>query len=88
MPADRKAPVMLLPDSRVRMHRCRCGHDREAHEHYRRGSDCCQCACRRWRSVAWWEARRRAVKGAQVAGVCVAVVVVVAIAVVAFAPGQ
>jgi hypothetical protein len=22
---------------------CRCGHPREAHEHYRRGSDCGEC---------------------------------------------
>jgi len=79
---------MLLPDSRVRMHRCRCGHDREAHEHYRRGSDCCQCDCQRWRSVAWWKARRRAVRVARVAGAGVAFLVVAAMAVAAFARGQ
>ncbi len=79
---------MLLPDSRVRLHRCRCGHDREAHEHYRRGSDCCQCDCRRWSSVAWQKARRRAVKGAKVAGVCAAALVCLAMLVVALAPGQ
>ena len=30
---------------------CRCGHPREAHEHYRRGSDCAACAgaCARFR---------------------------------------
>jgi hypothetical protein len=31
---------------------CVCGHAREAHEHYRRGSDCSLCgaaACRRFR---------------------------------------
>jgi hypothetical protein len=30
------------------MRRCRCGHDRAAHRHYRPGSDC-YCGCRRWR---------------------------------------
>jgi hypothetical protein len=31
---------------------CVCGHAREAHEHYRAGTDCALCpdaACRRWR---------------------------------------
>jgi hypothetical protein len=31
---------------------CRCGHERRAHEHYRRGSDCAICKpgiCRRYR---------------------------------------
>ena len=28
---------------------CRCGHDRNAHAHYRKGSDCALCGCRRWR---------------------------------------
>jgi hypothetical protein len=27
---------------------CRCGHDRMAHRHYRRGSDCALCDCGRW----------------------------------------
>lgn len=27
---------------------CRCGHGRQAHEHYRRGSDCALCTCRRF----------------------------------------
>jgi hypothetical protein len=32
---------------------CTCGHDRAAHRHYRRGSDCASCAigeCPRYRS--------------------------------------
>jgi hypothetical protein len=27
---------------------CRCGHDRLAHEHYRKGSECALCECPRW----------------------------------------
>lgn len=29
--------------------RCRCGHRRSAHEHYRLGSDCALCRCNRFR---------------------------------------
>jgi hypothetical protein len=29
---------------------CACGHDRQAHRHYRRGTDCALCDCQRWRS--------------------------------------
>lgn len=28
---------------------CRCSHEKAAHEHYRRGSDCAQCGCDRYR---------------------------------------
>lgn len=34
---------------------CECGHPREAHEHYRKGTDCSLCpgnACVRFRPVA------------------------------------
>lgn len=34
---------------------CVCGHAREAHEHYRRGSDCALCGaatCGRYRAAA------------------------------------
>jgi hypothetical protein len=27
---------------------CSCHHDRDAHRHYRPGSDCALCECRRW----------------------------------------
>jgi hypothetical protein len=27
---------------------CRCGHVRDTHEHYRRGTDCAVCDCRRY----------------------------------------
>jgi hypothetical protein len=27
---------------------CRCGHDKDAHEHYRRGTDCGGCGCERF----------------------------------------
>ncbi|TDO18476.1 hypothetical protein EV580_1663 [Mycobacterium sp. BK086] len=28
---------------------CKCGHDRPAHEHHRRGTDCALCECNRFR---------------------------------------
>ena len=28
---------------------CRCGHGKQTHEHYRRGSDCALCGCDRYR---------------------------------------
>jgi hypothetical protein len=34
-----------------RSYRCRCGHLRNAHTHYRRGSDCGLCGCPRFRPV-------------------------------------
>jgi hypothetical protein len=44
---------------------CRCGHDAEAHEHYRPGSDCGACGaaqCGRFRALGrrrWPRLRRR-----------------------------
>lgn len=44
---------------------CRCGHDKDLHTHYRRGSDCAICPCpkfrRQWlrsspRRVEWEQA--------------------------------
>ncbi len=32
---------------------CVCGHSRENHEHYRRGSDCSSCGCRQYRKRSW-----------------------------------
>jgi hypothetical protein len=34
--------------------RCTCGHERDAHQHYRRGTPCAQCGCARWRPRRWW----------------------------------
>jgi hypothetical protein len=28
---------------------CSCGHGKQAHEHYRRGTDCALCTCARYR---------------------------------------
>jgi hypothetical protein len=28
---------------------CSCGHGKQAHDHYRRGSDCSLCPCQRYR---------------------------------------
>jgi hypothetical protein len=33
---------------------CQCGHDRDAHSHYRRGSECALCECARWSPPGWW----------------------------------
>jgi hypothetical protein len=35
---------------------CVCGHERKAHQHYRRGTDCALCDCKRWR--LWWNFRQ------------------------------
>ncbi|MDQ1715191.1 MAG: hypothetical protein QOC60_1136 [Frankiaceae bacterium] len=40
-------PFMTAPDV------CRCGHGREAHEHYRAGNECALCDCRNYRT-SWW----------------------------------
>jgi hypothetical protein len=33
----------------LHLHRaCSCGHGKDAHEHYRRGSDCSACGCTRY----------------------------------------
>ena len=37
--------------------RCWCGHDREAHTHYRSGTDCALCTCQRWAPPRWWRLR-------------------------------
>lgn len=38
--------------------RCKCGHDRSAHEHYRKGSECALCPadhpCSGFRPTTWW----------------------------------
>lgn len=39
---------------------CACGHSKEAHEHYRTGSDCSGCECRRYRRRAPNATRRTA----------------------------
>jgi hypothetical protein len=33
--------------------RCTCGHARQAHRHYRPGSDCSRCGCGRWTWKGW-----------------------------------
>ena len=39
-------PTLLLRDPKS----CRCGHERVSHEHYRSGTDCALCVCRRFRA--------------------------------------
>lgn len=44
-------PRMLhLPSRRPRD--CTCGHAAQAHEHYRRGTDCALCSCAKFRAGA------------------------------------
>ncbi|WP_205472207.1 hypothetical protein [Nocardioides sp. SYSU D00038] len=38
---------------------CRCGHASEAHQHYRRGTDCAACECRRFRMTVTLVRRQR-----------------------------
>jgi hypothetical protein len=33
---------------------CTCGHEKDAHQHYRRGTPCALCGCARWRPRRWW----------------------------------
>lgn len=40
-----------------RSYRCRCGHLRNAHQHYRKGTDCGLCGCPRFRAVISRSAR-------------------------------
>jgi hypothetical protein len=44
---DVVGPSVAPPAAQVKP--CRCGHGRQAHEHYRRGSDCALCGCGRYR---------------------------------------
>ena len=43
------APAAVLIGTTLRHanHPCACGHHRDAHQHYRPGSDCALCDCRR-----------------------------------------
>ncbi len=36
---------------------CWCGHDRDAHTHYRSGTECALCTCQRWAPPRWWRLR-------------------------------
>lgn len=40
------------PDRSAAGQLCRCGHQRDAHSHYRKGSDCALCPCPRFR-IDW-----------------------------------
>jgi hypothetical protein len=47
LPACRSAGMPLLRRT-GRFPACRCGHQPDAHRHYRPGSDCGLCKCPRW----------------------------------------
>ena len=32
----------------------RCGHGKDAHGHYRTGSECALCGCAKWGRLWWW----------------------------------
>lgn len=42
---------------RWRSVQCWCGHYREAHAHYRYGTECGLCGCQRWAPPPWWRLR-------------------------------
>jgi hypothetical protein len=44
------ARLLRLPSRGPRA--CRCGHQANAHEHYRRGTDCALCTCPKFRAGA------------------------------------
>lgn len=49
---------------RLRALQCWCGHDRDAHEHYRYGTECALCRCQRWAPLRrWWRVSRLASGG-------------------------
>jgi len=54
-PSPRRAHLWLVTGATpavVGGPRCRCGHGRQVHEHYRGGTDCATCPCARFsRSV-------------------------------------
>lgn len=41
--ADDAAQLPAVPPAPAAVDLCRCGHEREAHEHYRPGTDCGAC---------------------------------------------
>jgi len=45
---------LVLPDELAVPGACTCGHARDLHEHYRRGTDCALCSCPRFRRRRWW----------------------------------
>jgi hypothetical protein len=52
-PAPPREPERTGPPATPSTTLCRCGHDAQAHEHYRPGSDCGACgaaACARFRA--------------------------------------
>ncbi len=46
----RLARLLRLPIRRSAPKSCRCGHAANAHEHYRRGTDCAMCSCPKFRA--------------------------------------
>ena len=41
----------------LRALQCWCGHYRDAHSHYRYGTECALCECQRWAPPRWWRLR-------------------------------
>lgn len=47
VPEPRTAPL-IAPAALPAGSPCGCGHSKQAHTHYRRGTDCAACACARF----------------------------------------
>ncbi|MEU4371873.1 hypothetical protein [Pseudonocardia alni] len=64
LPPVAAAPVAAAP---VAVDLCRCGHERDAHEHYRAGTDCgvCGTTCRAFRARTGSAAGRSAGRAAR-----------------------
>jgi hypothetical protein len=65
---------------------CRCGHERQPHDHLRPGTNCSRCGCPRWRAA---RRRSRATTTARLAAMgmayTVAGIALLAVVLVAFA---
>ena len=46
----RLARLLRLPSRGSGPKSCKCGHAANAHEHYRRGTDCAMCTCPKFRA--------------------------------------
>jgi len=49
--------ALVPPHAGPRGKVCTCGHQRAAHEHYRKGTDCALCDCTKYRAPSWFPRR-------------------------------
>ena len=57
-PAEFRAPGRHAMKAWLRALQCWCGHYRDAHSHYRYGTECALCGCQRWAPPRWWQRTR------------------------------